>query len=149
MMYEKDQISEILGIGTPLLMLDQVAEIDPGVRGLGSKNYKPEDWVFKYHLKDEPIVPGVFLVEGGLQLFALTLYLMDGHIGHYSFVNKCSSVFQKKVLPGMSVSYVVEVTTKKRGIFEGVSRCSALNGLVCVSHFSFISPHLLPKVKSK
>ena len=147
MTYDKDQISEILGIGSPFLVLDQVTLVIPGSKAVGSKEFKSQDWFFKHHLKDEPLVPGVFLVEGGLQLFALTIYLSDGHAGHYSFVNKCASIFHKKVLPGMLVTYVAEVKNKKRGIFEGVFSCSSSEGLVCESKLSFISPHLLPRVK--
>jgi len=149
MSYDKKQIGHILGIGSPLLMLDLVTELVPGVRGEGTREFTSSDWFFKYHLKEEPLVPGVLLVEGSLQLFALTLYNVEDHIGHYSFVQKCSSVFHKKVSPGMSVIYIAEVLRKRRGIFEGSSKCFSSDGLVCESTFSFVSPHLLPRVQAK
>jgi len=149
MPYDRKQIGHILGIGCPLLMLDLVTELVPGVRGAGMKEFTATEWFFKHHLKEEPLVPGVLLVEGSLQLFALTLYSLEEHTGHYSFVQKCSSVFHKKVSPGMSVNYLVEVLHKRRGIFEGISKCFSSDGLVCESTFSFVSPHLLPRVQAK
>ena len=61
-------------------MIDRVTSMDTrgGVWGLGlvvaEKDLTPEDWYFACHFKDDPVMPGTLLAEGGVQV--LQLYML-------------------------------------------------------------------------
>lgn len=67
-------------------MLDRVISVDPhaGPFGLGvvvaERDIDPAHWVFQAHFKNDPVMPGTFLVEGCEQL--VKFYL--GYLGLYS-----------------------------------------------------------------
>ncbi|MFK5894810.1 MAG: beta-ketoacyl synthase N-terminal-like domain-containing protein [Pseudomonadota bacterium] len=67
-------------------MLDRVMDLVPdgGAWGLGSvigeKDIDPEHWVFKSHFKNDPVLPGTFIVEGCEQLMKFFMYYMGLHL---------------------------------------------------------------------
>jgi acyl transferase domain-containing protein/3-hydroxymyristoyl/3-hydroxydecanoyl-(acyl carrier protein) dehydratase len=63
-------------------MLNRVTSIDPcgGAWGLGEAmgevDIDPDHWVFRAHFKNDPVMPGTFLVEGCEQLVKFFLYYL-------------------------------------------------------------------------
>jgi 3-hydroxymyristoyl/3-hydroxydecanoyl-(acyl carrier protein) dehydratase/NAD(P)-dependent dehydrogenase (short-subunit alcohol dehydrogenase family) len=68
-----------------MLMLDRVVSIEPtgGKCGLGmlvgQKTVTPDDWYFAYHFKDDPVLPGSLLLEGGTQLLQIYMLCLGLH----------------------------------------------------------------------
>ena len=58
-----EQIKEIIPHRDPFLLIDEVTELEPGVRVTAKKYLKPEEYWFKGHFPDYPVVPGVLMVE--------------------------------------------------------------------------------------
>lgn len=57
----------------PFLLLDQVIAIEAGQRGTAVKNVTANDTQLVGHFPDEPIMPGVLIVEACAQLAALVM----------------------------------------------------------------------------
>ncbi|GIT78809.1 3-hydroxyacyl-[acyl-carrier-protein] dehydratase FabZ [Leifsonia sp. LS1] len=57
----------------PFLLLDRVYEIEPGTVGIGVKSISIADPVFAGHFPNEPIYPGVLLIEVAAQLCGIIL----------------------------------------------------------------------------
>lgn len=77
--------------GDRLLFLDRVANVNlgggPWGRGYlrAEADVDPDEWFFKVHFKNDPVMPGTFMLEGCLQAMAFYLLYMgfslerDGH----------------------------------------------------------------------
>jgi 3-hydroxyacyl-[acyl-carrier-protein] dehydratase len=62
----------------PFLFVEHVLELEPFRRVVGSKRFPPGDPIFENHLPDEPLVPGVIVIEALAQLAGIALAGSDG-----------------------------------------------------------------------
>lgn len=63
MLMNKEQIMEIIPHRDPFLLIDEIEELEPGKRVVAYKNMTPDEFWFKGHFPDYPVVPGVLMVE--------------------------------------------------------------------------------------
>ena len=75
----KDDLTKILKITDPFLLLDKVEKIIPGKTGTGVKVLKEDEWFFKCHLIDEPMMPGTLQTEAMLQTIISLIYFSSSN----------------------------------------------------------------------
>lgn len=63
-------IAKLVPTRYPFLLLDRILEIEPGQRGVGLKNVTVNEPYFVGHFPDEPVMPGVMIIETCAQLVA-------------------------------------------------------------------------------
>lgn len=113
--WDIQKIQEILPHRYPFLFIDKVISIDTkNKKVVCQKNFTINDYFFKGHFPDNPIVPGVIITEAMAQssiiLFAaLRPEIAQKHPTYY--LGKVEARFKKPVLPGDSLS--LEVTALK------------------------------------
>lgn len=87
----------------PLLMIDRVVDLKRGESAVGVKNVTVNEPQFDGHFPDEPIMPGVLVLEAMAQTAAVlvnfTLDMIDKQLGIY-LLTMDGSRFRKKVVPG-------------------------------------------------
>lgn len=87
----------------PFLMIDRVVDLKKGERAVGVKNVTVNEPQFDGHFPDEPIMPGVLVLEAMAQTAAVlvnfTLDMIDKQLGIY-LLTMDGSRFRKKVVPG-------------------------------------------------
>lgn len=69
--FTSKEIQKMLPHKFPILLLDKCYDVEPGVKGIGVKNFTINEWFFQGHFPDNPIVPGVLIIESMAQLTAI------------------------------------------------------------------------------
>ena len=77
----QEQIKEIIPHRDPFLLIDEVLELEPGVRAVALKHIKEdEDW-FRGHFPGHPIQPGVLMIEMLAQTGAVSVLSLPENKG--------------------------------------------------------------------
>ncbi|MCY6485277.1 3-hydroxyacyl-ACP dehydratase FabZ [Clostridium aestuarii] len=109
------EIQEIIPHRYPFLLVDRIEEIEEGKRAVGYKNVTINEYFFQGHFPQEPVMPGVLIIEALAQVGAVALLSMEeykGKIAYFGGINKAK--FRRKVVPGDVIRLEVEMT-KMRG----------------------------------
>ena len=72
------EIQEIIPHRHPFLLVDCIEELEPGVRAVGYKCVTYDESFFKGHFPQEPVMPGVLLVEALAQTGAVAILSQEG-----------------------------------------------------------------------
>jgi 3-hydroxyacyl-[acyl-carrier-protein] dehydratase len=109
------EIREILPHRYPFLLVDRVTHHDPGKTIKGYKNVSANEPFFEGHFPDNPIMPGVLIVEAMAQLGCILVSQMDeGKDKLILFAGIDGVRFRRPVLPGDRLDLFAELL-KLRG----------------------------------
>lgn len=120
------EIMEIIPHRQPFLLIDTIEELEPGVRAVGRKCVTYNEPFFGGHFPQEPVMPGVLIVEALAQTGAVAILSKPqnkGKIAYFGAINNAK--FKTKVVPGDVLSLEVEIIKEKGPI--GVGRAKAVN----------------------
>lgn len=112
---DSKQIKEILPHRYPFLLVDKVLELKPREKIVAIKQVSINEFFFQGHFPDNPIMPGVLIVEALAQAGAiLALYEMPDRRCKIPFFSGIESAkFRRPVLPGDTL--LLEVTAVRAG----------------------------------
>ena len=106
----------------PFLLVDKIVACTPGECITGIKNVTINEEFFNGHFPDEPIMPGVLMVEamaqvsGVLGFISAGLTAEDGYLYLFAGVDKVR--FKRRVIPGDQLIIRSTLTMQKRGIYK-------------------------------
>jgi len=100
----KDEIKKILPHREPMLMIDRVVEMERGKRVVAIKDVVKEDYFFKGHFPNNPIMPGAMVVEAMAQASILLYHSayedrLGGKVPIY-YLGSVKARFLHSVVPG-------------------------------------------------
>ncbi len=103
------RIKELLPHRNPMLLVDKVTELGSNYI-VGTKNVTMNEQFFIGHFPEEPVMPGVLLIEAMSQCGALLVMNMLDEPEKYStyFLKIDKIAFHKKVVPGDTLIFKVE-----------------------------------------
>lgn len=121
---EVTEIMRLLPHRYPMLMVDRIIELEHGKRAVGIKNVTVNEPVFTGHYPEQPIFPGVLIIEAMAQVGGIALLPegegadSGGKVPLLTGVDKVR--FRRPVVPGDQIR--VEVTTlRMRGTIGKVA----------------------------
>lgn len=123
-MLNNKEIQEIIPHRYPFLLIDKIIEIEYGKKAVGIKNVTANEPFFMGHFPENPIMPGVLIVEAMAQVGAVAVLGAKEHKGKLAVFTGIDKLrFKKQVLPGDTLRMEVEMVAIKRGI--GKAKASA------------------------
>ena len=129
-MLKKEEIEKIIPQRDPFLMIDEVEDYTPGESAIAYKHVKEDEYYFKGHFPENPIMPGVLIVESLAQTGAVAILSMEENKGKNALFGGIDKLrFKKQVVPGDTLKLEVKIIKKKGpiGIGEAIA---TVNGKV-------------------
>lgn len=115
------QIKELLPHRFPFLLVDRVIECEPGKRLIAIKNVTQNEPYFQGHFPNQPIMPGVLIMEALAQATGLLASeSAPEELGKgmtYYLVGLDKARFKRPVVPGDQLTLEVEYLRNKRNIW--------------------------------
>ena len=135
--FNKEQIKKIIPHRDPFLLIDEIVDGSPGKNATAIKNVSINDYFFKGHFPDKPIMPGVLILECMAQTSCFlqfnTVDNPEEKMMLLSLVNYAK--FIKKVVPGDKLTIYVELIKYRLGSARIKGNVKVNNNFVAKADF--------------
>ncbi len=132
------EIMEIIPHRQPFMLLDTVEELEPGVKAVTRKCVSYNEPYFAGHFPDEPVMPGVLIIEALAQAGAVAILSQPefrGKTAYFAAVN--SAKFKGKVTPGDVLTLETQIIKVKGPIGVGSAKAYVDGKLVTSAELTF------------
>lgn len=118
------EIMEIIPHRQPFLLIDTIEELTPGERAVAKKCVTYNEPFFAGHFPNEPVMPGVLIVEALAQTGAVAILSQPefkGKTAYFAAINNAK--FKRKIVPGDVLTLETEIIKVKGPI--GIGKATA------------------------
>ena len=118
--FGRDVIETILPHRPPFLLIDEVAELEPGRRVVARREVRADDWWFPGHFPERPVMPGVLIVEAMAQTGAVAVLVEEenrGRLALFAGIDDCR--FKRVVEPGDLLTLTCEIDAVRGPVGRG------------------------------
>ncbi|OPF51480.1 3-hydroxyacyl-[acyl-carrier-protein] dehydratase FabZ [Clostridium baratii] len=132
------EIKEILPHRYPFLLVDRVIEMEEGKSITGYKNVTINEEFFNGHFPEEPVMPGVLILEAIAQVGAIAILSKEEFKGKIPLFAGADKVrFRQKVVPGDRLELSCEIVKLRGpvGIGKGIAKVDGKK--VCEAEIMF------------
>ena len=137
-MLENIDIQKILPHRYPFLLVDRVTELEDGKRAVGIKNVTVNEPFFQGHFPQNPIMPGVLIVEALAQVGAVMLLSMPenrGKLGVFTGIDAMK--FRRQVIPGDTLTLEAELLMYRHGMGKAKVSATVEGKIAAAGEISF------------
>ena len=132
------EIMELLPHRQPFLLLDTVEELEPGKRAVARKCVTYNEPFFNGHFPQEPVMPGVLIIEAMAQTGAVAVLSLPEYKGKTGYLGGIRSArFRGKVVPGDVLVMEVEMIRQKGPVGIGAAKATVDGKLVAEAELTF------------
>jgi len=129
-------IRSILPHRYPFLLIDRILEIEVGKRVVGLKNITINEPYFEGHFPDQPIVPGVIIIEAMIQLGGVALLQMEQYRGKlFLFAGIDEMRFRRPVVPGDQLILTAELLKMRSNLVRSRGQATVNGQMVAEGIF--------------
>jgi 3-hydroxyacyl-[acyl-carrier-protein] dehydratase len=136
-LYTKD-IMNIIPHRYPFLLVDRIEGLEVGKKAVGYKNVTINEYFFQGHFPEEPVMPGVLIIEALAQVGAVAILSkpeLKGKIAYFRGINNVK--FKEKVIPGDILKLEVEITRDKGRVGIGTAKATVNGKIAAVAELTF------------
>jgi len=133
-----EEIKKLIPHRDPFLFVDACEIITPGEHGKSEKLFNVNEYFFKGHFPNNPIVPGVIIVEAMAQTAGIVVSykLKEFEDKSVLFMSVNKAKFRKPIFPNEKVSFEVNFINSVRDVYKFEGTCYKGDLKVCDSEFS-------------
>lgn len=132
------QIMEIIPHRQPFMLVDTIEELEPGIRAVGKKCVSYNEPFFVGHFPQEPVMPGVLILEALAQVGAVAMLCKPENKGKIAFLGSVKEAkFKGKVIPGDVLMLETEIIKAKGPIGIGSAKATVDGKLVVQAELTF------------
>ena len=138
-MLNTKEIMDIIPHRQPFLLVDRIEEMEVGKRAVGIKCVSYNEPFFAGHFPDQPVMPGVLILEALAQTGAVAILSLPenkGKIAYFGAVDKCR--FKGKVIPGDRLCLETRIIRKKGPMGIGEATASVGGKIVARAELTFM-----------
>jgi 3-hydroxyacyl-[acyl-carrier-protein] dehydratase len=118
-----NEIMKLLPHRYPFLLVDRIVSLEPGVSASGIKNVTINEPFFQGHFPDQPIMPGVLVIEAMAQVAGVMAFSsgMEGKAVYFMSIENAK--FRRPIVPGDQVVMDIKVLKQRGNVwkFSGVA----------------------------
>ncbi len=132
------QIKEILPQRHPFLLIDYIEDYEPGQYAVGYKCVTYREDFFEGHFPQEPVMPGVLIIEALAQTGAVAILSQEenkGKLVYFAGIDKCK--FKGKVVPGDKLRLETKLIRQKGPVGIGSAEATVDGKLVARAELTF------------
>lgn len=133
-----NEIKKIIPHRFPMLLLDKVEELVPGISAVAYKAVTYNEPFFQGHYPEKPVMPGVLVIEALAQTGAVAILSCEKYAGklvYFGGINKAR--FRKPVEPGCILKLITKITKVKGPVGIGEAKAYIENELVAEGELTF------------
>lgn len=132
------EIMEIIPHRQPFMLIDTIEELEKGKRAVAKKCVSYNEPFFAGHFPQEPVMPGVLIVEALAQTGAVAILSQPefkGKTAYFAAINNAK--FKGKVVPGDVLTLETEIIKIKGSIGVGAAKAYVDGKLVTTAELTF------------
>jgi 3-hydroxyacyl-[acyl-carrier-protein] dehydratase len=120
MIINLDEIKNLIPHRDPFLFVDKCKIIEPGKKGVSERYFSREEYFFVGHFPNNPIVPGVIIVEALAQTAGIVVSHQFKDIKDKSvlFMSVSKARFRKPILPNQNVRFEVNYLNNVKDVYK-------------------------------
>ena len=143
MIISLEEIMELIPHRKPFLFIDTCEIIKIGEEGIGNRVFLEDEYFFKGHFPNMPIVPGVILIESMAQTAGIVVSKKYEKYQDKSvlFMSVSKAKFRKPVYPDEKISFHVKFINSVKSVYKFSGEAFKDNIKVCESEFSAMITH--------
>ena len=133
------EIQEIIPHRHPFLLVDRIEDYEPGKFAIGYKCVTVREDFFQGHFPQEPVMPGVLIIEALAQTGAVAILSKPenkGKIAYFGGIDRCR--FKGKVVPGDTLRLETRITREKGPVGLGEAVASVDGKVVAKADLTFM-----------
>lgn len=139
MLLDVNEIKKIIPHRYPFLLVDCIEELELGVKAVGYKNVTVNEPFFQGHFPQQPVMPGVLIIEALAQVGAVAVLSLEENKGKLAFFGGIKNAkFRKQVVPGDVLKLETEIIKCKGPMGVGKAVATVNGKVAAEAEISFI-----------
>ena len=120
MIINQEEIKDLIPHRTPFLFVDKCQIIETGKKGISERYFSEKEYFFQGHFPNNPIVPGVIIVEAMAQTAGIVVshQFKDEKDKSVLFMSVNKARFRKPILPNQNIRFEVNFLNKVRDVYK-------------------------------
>lgn len=120
MIVNLEEIKKLIPHRAPFLFVDKCTILEPGKKGISERYFSEKENFFEGHFPNNPIVPGVIIVEAMAQTAGIVVSHQFKDIKDKSvlFMSVNKARFRKPIFPNQNISFEVNFLNKVKDVYK-------------------------------